>query len=929
MSSPGNRPDKEPTGVANRNPAWHSLTATEVARQLRTDPERGLDQPEAEARLKVHGPNALRHRHGRSAWLIFLVQFHSLMVGLLVVAALLAFVTGENLEGAAILVVIVLNALFGFLTEWKAESALAALHKQIVPVAHVVRSGEERQIEAEGLVPGDIVILAAGSRVPADGRILEAARLQTDEATLTGESTAASKQIEPVDDADAMPADRTCMAFLGTTATEGRGRMIVTATGSATQMGHIGALIEEGQSDETPLERKLTQLGHTLIWIVLTLCGVIVLCGWLRGNPFWQMLEVGISLAIAAVPEGLPAVATMTLAIGMQRMARRNALVRRLPAVETLGSTTVICSDKTGTLTRNEMTVSAYHLGDRLIEVTGSGYTATGAFLEGRRHLDAGADSVLTTALRIGALCGDATLDEVDGETVVLGDPTEGALIVAAAKAGLSHEQLEHLYPRLGEVPFTSETKRMTTIHRTPERKCLAYIKGAPSVLLDSSRHQLTPEGVFPLIPENRQKLQAANEELAGRALRVLALAYKEVGAEWRDEHLEGDLVFVGLVGMIDPLREEAKAAIATCKQAGIRTIMITGDQLATAREIARQLGLDRDPEGHLTRAVHGKELKHLDADGWRRLAGEASVFARVSPEHKLRIVEALQEQGEIVAMTGDGVNDAPALQKADIGVAMGIKGTEVAKEASDMIILDDNFASIVAAVDQGRIIYSNILRFIHFLFSCNLAEILVVFLALLLGWPLPLAALQILWLNMITDVFPALALAVEPSSPDTMRRPPRNPREPLVSLPFLGLIAWQGAILAGMTLIAFRLAMAWHGTEGAGLDRAVTVAFMTMALAQVFHAFNARSRVRSAFDRQFFSNGWLWTAVVVCLFLQLAAVQLPFLRMVLRTAPLGPGDWALVFGCSLAPVLLVELTKLARPIGSFAHQPGRPSGNA
>ncbi len=893
--------------------AWHTLTVGEVAISLQADVVRGLTDAEAVRRRKQYGPNALAEVKGRPVLSILLDQFKSVIVALLVAATVVAFAMGENPEGFAVLVVIVLNAAVGFLTEWKAEQALTALQQQAVPTAHVLRAGQERQIPAAELVPGDVVLVDAGSRVPADGRVIEGVRLQVEEAALTGESHAVTKTVEPVPDENAALGDRRNMLYLGTAVTDGRGRFLVTGTGAHTEVGRIGTLIEEAGTQSTPLERKLAQLGHALIGLVLVLCAVIVLAGWLRGNDFLHMLEVGISLAIAAVPEGLPAVSTMTLAIGMQRMARMNALIRRLPAVETLGSTTVICTDKTGTLTRNEMTVWAVLLGERRIEVTGTGYAMTGEFREGGRGVDAGADAHLALALRIGALCNDATLGLTGGGVSVLGDPTEGALLVAAAKAGMSESQLEREYPRKGEVPFSSEAKRMTTVHRTPGGRTVAFVKGAPAVVAEASVSLFTPDGVRPMTAEDRQRALAGNEELAGRALRVLGLAYKDLPETYREEDLAGGLVFVGLVGMIDPLREEAKVAIATCRQAGIRTIMITGDQEATAAEIGRQLGLDTDPKGRPMRTAHGRELAGLGPAGWQRIAAEASVFARVSPEHKLRIVEALQVRGEVVAMTGDGVNDAPALKKADIGVAMGIKGTEVAKEAAAMVITDDNFTTIVGAVEQGRIIYSNILRFVHYLFSCNLAEILVVFAALMVGWPLPLFALQILWLNMITDVFPAMALALEPSSPDAMRRPPRDPREPLVTPRFVWLIGWQGLLLSAVTLLAFFLGMRWYGTEGTGLRHATTLSFMTLALAQVFHAFNARSPVRSAFTARLFTNGWLWSAVAVCVLLQLAAVYGPFLHTVLYTTWLTAADWGVILGCSLAPVGVVELVKLAR----------------
>lgn len=913
MRNNGEQPDRNAAKeVVEPQPAWHTQPVDNVATDLLTNPQRGLNASEAAARLQRYGANALPASHGRSPLLILAEQFKSLVVVLLLAATVVAFALSENIEALAILVVIVLNAGIGFATEWKAEQALTALRKQSVRKAHVIRDGEEIEIPAGDLVPGDVAVLSAGARVPADGRVIEAVQLQIDEASLTGESRGVTKTSKPINDHDAPLGDRLSMAYMATTVTNGRGIMIVTATGVRTEVGKIGQLLDEAAARDTPLEQKLDQLGRMLVVIVLGLCAVIVTAGWLRGNSLLYMLEVGISLAIAAVPEGLPAVATMTLALGMQRMARLRALVRRLPAVETLGSTTVICSDKTGTLTRNEMTVQAFQLGDRLIEVTGTGYALDGEFKSDGRSIEPLADTHLALALRIGALCNDASLDQDNRIAKVIGDPTEGALLVAAEKAGLALDALEGAHPRVAELPFSSEKKRMATVHRSPDGKIIAFVKGAPAVILEASTRRRTASSVEPLSHQDRERYAALNEQMAHRALRVLALAYREIPENYAESQLTCELVFVAMVGMIDPLRDGAKDAIATCREAGIRVIMMTGDQQGTASEIGRQLGLDHDITGRALRTVHGRELAGLDEAGWRKVAAEAAVFARVSPEHKLRIVEGLQGDGEVVAMTGDGVNDAPALKKADIGIAMGIKGTEVAKEAADMVITDDNFATIVVAVEQGRIIYANIVRFIHYLFSCNFSEILTVFLAIIFGWPLPLAPIQVLWLNMITDVFPALALALEPSSPDAMKRPPRNPEEPVMALAFVGLIAWQGLLLAAVTLLAFFVGMQWYGTaERDPLRHAVTLAFMTLALAQVFHTFSARSQRRSIFGRRLFTNAWLWSAIFACVALQLATVCLPFLQRILHTVPLSVADWGVVVACSLTPVAFVEITKV------------------
>ena len=894
--------------------AWHARSVDETTRALQLNVATGLSAADAAARLARDGPNALPEAAQRSALLMVLHQFKSLIVVLLLVAGGVALVMGDVIEAVAILVVIALNAAIGFVTEWKAASAIDGLRRRLVAVAHVRRDGLEHEVPAATLAIGDVVLLAAGVRVPADGRVVEAVRLQVDESALTGESLPVAKSTEAVASEATALGDRRSMVHTGTGVTDGRGVFVVTATGPRTELGQIGALIDDMGAKGTPLEAKLRQLSRALLVVVLVLCVVIILMGWIRGHALLFMVEVGVSLAIAAVPEGLLAVTTMTLAIGMQRMARMHALVRRLPAVESLGSTTVICTDKTGTLTRNEMTVRILVVAGRRLAVTGAGYGIAGRLEEGGAPLDvasgAAHDEPVRLALRIGALCNDASINRAGAEPVVVGDPTEAALIVAAAKAGMEHAALEGAYPRLREIPFDSRNKRMVTVHRAPDGRTFAYAKGAPSALLDASGRVLDATGVVPMTPARRAQVVATNDALAGEALRVLALAYRELPEPFSDDDLTRDLTFVGVVGMMDPLRDEARATIALCRTAGIRAIMITGDQQVTASEIARQLGLDTDGAGHALRTLHERDLTGLDADGWKAAVTGTAVFARVSPQHKLQIVEALQQQGEVVAMTGDGVNDAPALRKADIGIAMGIRGTEVAKESSDMIITDDNFATIVGAVEQGRVIVENILRFIHYLFSCNFAEILTVFVAIMIGWPLPIGVLQILWLNLVTDIFPAMALALEPSAQDVMRRPPRDPSAPLMTPRFGWLIVWQGGVLATCTLAAFGFALRAYGVEGDGLRHAVTIAFMALALAQVAHVFNARSTTRSMFSTGGAANRWLWGATLLCLGLQLSAVAVPLLRRVLRTTPLTLSDWGVVLAAALTPVVVVELVK-------------------
>jgi Ca2+-transporting ATPase len=864
--------------------------------------------------LSTYGKNEVIEHKRRSLFSIVVAQFGNLIVFLLLAAAGVAFALGDLPEAIAIVVVVALNAVVGFLMEWRADVALTALRRQAAATARVIRDGTEHQMPASDIVPGDLLVLNAGDRAPADGRLTESKELHVDEASLTGESSTVHKMSHEIVAQDSALGDRTNMVYMGTVITEGRGRCLVTATGSYTEMGKIGAMLGEVVEQRTPLERELHQLGNRLVIVVLLLCAIIVGAGLLRGNEIVAMVEVGISLAIAAVPEGLPAVATMTLALGMQRMARMNALLRRLPAVETLGATTVICSDKTGTLTKNEMTVSVFQLDERQVDVSGVGYQPDGRFSCEGGSLVPRADAHLMKALRIGALCCDARLEERGEETTVLGDPTEGALLVAARKAEIERASLDSEYPRVGEVPFTSETKRMATVHRAPDSGGFIAVKGALSSLLPGSTLQMTSNGIKPMSHEARERVMTHNQRLAAQGLRVLAVAFKEMASWDSPVSLDEGLTFVGLVGMRDPLREEATLAVQRCREAGIRVIMITGDHLATAQAISSQLGLGTDLTGKTLRMLHGRDLSGVGESDWRQLVTEVGVFARVSPEHKMRIVKGLQTNGDVVAMTGDGINDAPALKQADIGIAMGIKGTEVTKEAADMVITDDNFATIVSAVEQGRIIYGNIVRFVRYLFSCNLSEILIVFVALMVGWPLPLNAIQILWLNMITDVFPALALVFEPSSPDMMKIPPRSPQEPILSRRLMGVIGGEALLICCATLGAFWIGLTRERASSyEGSTYASSVAFMTLAWAQILHAYTSRSQTRSAFHA-FLSNRWLAVAAGFSLLLQSLAFYVPFLERTLHTVPLDWTGWLTVAICGVFPLAIMEVVKALRP---------------
>lgn len=872
---------------------WHALDVIAVVTKLGVDPARGLATAEVSRRRLRYGRNALQEIRPRPTWRILIDQFASIVIALLAVAAAVAWVTGDVLEALAILVVLFINALIGFATEWQASRALDALRRQTRTVTRVRRDGLETTVDAEDLVPGDIIILNAGDRIPADARLLEASRLQTEESALTGESTTVDKAVAPVP-VDAALAERRSMLYLGTAIAAGRAVALVVETGTQTELGLVGRLVATSVKEQSPLEIHLARLGHRLVYVVLAVAFIVMVTGWLRGDGLWMMVEVGISLAVAAVPEGLPAVTTLILALGVLRMARQRAIMRRLTAVETLGSTTVICADKTGTLTENRMTVREYYLSDgRTIEVEGSECTTAG-------------DPLLERALRIGVLCNEAVF-RAGGkeETVTIGDPTETALLVVADALVLDVSRERAMHPKLAEQPFHASTKRMTTLHRRIDGQHFAALKGAPAVVLEAcSTYASGADSLRPLDAEARARFTLANEQMADRALRVLALAVKHFDSEVDSlsvEKLESGYTFLGLVGMIDPPRPGVAEAIQRARIAGIRTVMLTGDQLNTGRAIARELGLGAD-EPH---ALHARDLIGADQSHLAKLARTTDVFARVSPEDKLRIVEALQQAGEVVAVTGDGVNDAPALKRANIGIAMGQRGTEVAKEAADVVLADDNFATILRAVEGGRTIYANITKFVHMMFSHNLGEVLMIFTAIAAGWALPLLPLQILWMNLVTDVFPALALAVEPASPDIMKQRPRDPQRSLLSTKLLILIAWQAAMIAALALAAYMWALQIYG-PGA---HSRTVALLAIIGAQLGHMFNCRSRTRSAFDG-LFRNPFIWIAAVIVISLQLFAIYIPLLARILGMVRPTEIDWLVVLLCSVAPILIVETTK-------------------
>ncbi len=893
---------------SSSSPPWHALPADEVLARLDSGAG-GLTPAEADRRLARYGPNSLSVRPPVPAWTILVAQFRSLIVLLLVVAAALAFAVGDHLEALAIWAVLALNVAIGFAVELRARRAMDALGRLQVQGAVALRGGEEVSLDARSLVPGDIVLLEAGAAIPADARLLAATELTVVEAPLTGESVPVHKGVDPGPE-DAPVAERAGMVFKGTVAAAGSGRAVVVATGGGTEIGRISELVQHTRDDATPLEERLDVLGRRLIGITLVVAAAVATLGWVRGEDVWLMAKTGIALAIAAIPEGLPVVATVTLALGMRRMAQRHALVRRLPAVETLGSATVICADKTGTLTAARMTVTHIELAGGAVEVTAdTGAPIPEGFLRDGTPVEPGTTPGLAEAIRIGVLVNRARLRAGDPPTVE-GDPTEGALLLLGRRAGMTREALLDRYPEVAEIPFSSERMWMATFHREADGRVVVLVKGAPQRVVEASSHCMEDSGLRLLDAAGRQALLERNAELGGRGLRVLALARRELPPEEvPGEDAFRNLTFVGYVGMIDPPAPGVEATIGRLRAAGIRTVMITGDQAVTARAVALELGVlaDDGPGGTL----EGRRLSELPDD---RLAGAVegvSVFSRVSPRDKLRIVQALQDRGEVVGMLGDGVNDAPALKRADIGVAMGGRGTDVAKETADVVLQDDRFESVGAAVEEGRIIFDNIRKYIFFLFSCNLSEVLVVLAAGVAGLPLPLLPLQILWLNLVTDVFPALALAVEPAEPDVMRRPPRDPDEAILSRGFLAATGGYALLMTGVTLGAFTWALQAGDPDP---RHAVTVAFMTLALAQLLHVFNARGADPVLLGKRLFENGWVWGAVALTVGLQLLAVYLPGLSDILGTRPLDGRDWAVVAGASVLPLLVGQGLKAWRP---------------
>lgn len=883
-------------------PRWHARSQGEIERELAVDPAAGLSEEEAARRLSAHGRNELPEAPPLSPWHILVAQFTSLIVWVLIGAALVSGLLEEWIDAGAILAIVVLNGLLGFLQEYRAEQSLAALRTLAVTYARVLRGGTRLNLSSTELVPGDIIDVEAGDHVPADARLLQAVSFHTQEAALTGESTPVEKLNTALPDHDLPPADQRNMLFMGTTVTGGKGRAVVVATGSATELGRIATLMTAVPVEPTPLQRRLEQFGHVLLALSLGIVLVVFGLGVWRGEPLFDMFLTAVSLAVAAIPEGLPAIVTTTLALGVMRMVNRHALIRRLPAVETLGAATVICTDKTGTLTKNEMTVTHLAIEDLVVEVTGEGYAPVGTIVGGEPREGALRD-LLWTAL----LCNGASLKQSDDKWTVIGDPTEGALLVAGRKGGWVQEELERAQPLLGELPFDSDRKMMTMVRRS-EGRAVAYVKGAPDVLLGCCDEYMTKTGERrPLTESVRHSMLSVNQQFAQQALRVVALAYRVLDPEpasFEPELVERRLSFLGLAAMKDPLRPEAKAAVDLCRSAGIATVMITGDHKETALAIAREAGFASGP----TQALSGLELNRLsDADLASRVR-DVSVYARVSAEHKLRIVKAWRAQGAVVAMTGDGVNDAPAVREADIGIAMGVTGTDVTKDASDMVVTDDNFASIAAAVEEGRSIYANIRKSVHYLLSCNLSEVLVMLGSTVLGWPLPLLPIHILWINLVTDGFPALALAVDPKDPDVMKRPPRDPQAPLLDRGRFLTVCVQGLVMAASTLAVFGIALSIVKDE---VPFARTMTFTTLVLVQFLHAFTCRHDRYSLFQVGVASNRMLVGAVLVSALLQGAILLSSWGQEIFKVVPLRADEWAVIVGFGLLPFLVMELWKV------------------
>ncbi|MFI2857609.1 calcium-translocating P-type ATPase, SERCA-type [Paenibacillus sp. JSM ZJ436] len=904
---------------------WHQMDTSELQQMMQVHPQQGLTEEEVEQRRKESGFNELSEGVKISPFTLFLNQFKDFMVLVLLGATLVSGMLGEYLDAVTIVAIIMINAVLGFVQEFRAERSLRALKQLSAPGAKVIRDGKVVHIAAKLLVPGDMILVESGDRIPADVRWLESSSCSVEESALTGESLPVNKHAEPIEGEDVPLGDRKNTGYMGTMVTRGTAKGIVICTGMNTEMGKIADLIQSTESQATPLQHRLEQLGKILIGVSLALTVMVVVAGILHGQPAAGMFLAGVSLAVAAIPEGLPAIVTIALALGVQRMIKRKAIVRKLPSVETLGCASVICSDKTGTLTQNKMTVTRVWTGGGMMEVTGQGYEPQGQILKAAKPVELSKEPALRRLLQISVLCNNAEIQEVkpedsrgkkkaakdaggsgaksDSTWELKGDPTEGALLALASKMGMSSSTLSGLYQREREFPFDSERKLMSVLVSHQGGR-LIYTKGAPDVLLDACAYILWDGNVVPLTGTLKQKVLAANEGMAGDALRVLGLAYRDLRSYDKpdtEKEAECQLVFAGLTGMIDPPRREVRDAIAVCRRAGIKTVMITGDHRTTAEAIAAQLGII--PRGGLS--MTGQELSRMDDQELDAKVDHIYVYARVSPEHKLRIVKSLQRKGHVVAMTGDGVNDAPAIKAADIGISMGITGTDVTKEASALVLSDDNFSTIVAAIEEGRSIYENIRKFIRYLLASNVGEILTMFFAMMMGLPLPLVPIQILWVNLVTDGLPAMALGVDQPEKDLMEHKPRGAKENIFARRLGWKIISRGILIGLCTLGAFWLTLS-HAPDSPGqLAKAQSVAFATLVMAQLIHVFDCRSS-RSIFHRNPLQNKYLVLAVLSSVLLLLGVMYIEMLQPIFKTVPLGLREWAVTLVAAGIPTFLM-----------------------
>jgi Ca2+-transporting ATPase len=881
---------------------WWRTEIPQIVSELSTDLEKGLSNEQVEHKRQQFGLNQLTEQKGPSALEIFIDQFKDFIIWVLVGAAIVSGLLKEWVDAIAIIAIVILNSILGFIQEYRAEKSLAALKKLSSPTSKTIRGGKHQNIPSAELVPGDIIELEAGDNVPADCRIAwVTSNFSIAEASLTGESSPVQKTSTSLPEEEIPLAERANMAYAGTSVVSGRAKAVVVLTGMTTELGKIAGMIQDIEKETTPLQKKLEEFGKWIVYLCFILVAVVFLLEWLRsGKLTLEIFLTAVSLAVAAIPEGLPAVVTIALAMGVQRMVARHAIIRKLPAVEALGCATVICSDKTGTLTKNEMTVQAIYADDKIFKVTGIGYAPQGDFLIDDKKIKPADFPGLLNVLNIGVLCNGAKLINDNGTYKIFGDPTEGSLLTAAAKAGIDRAAAEKDFEFVDEIPFDSNRKKMSVIRKTAE-KMIAYVKGAPDVILNDC---------VGLTQDDKAKILKANDDLTDLAMRVLAVAYKNINnidkSQFSADTIEKDLTFAGLIAMIDPPRIEAKQAVAECHSAGIKTVMITGDHKNTAVAIAKELKMF----GPDSMALTGDELDKLTDEQLHEQIERIPVYARVAPEHKLRIVRAWRSRNEIAVMTGDGVNDAPAVKEADIGVAMGITGTDVTKEVSDMIVTDDNFASIVNAVEEGRGIYDNIRKFIHYLLSCNAGEILVMFTASLVGMPVPLLPIHILWVNLVTDGLPALALGIDPIDKNIMTRPPRPANESVITKPLAFTMLMQGAFIAACSLLAFSFI---YYVEKEGIESARSAAFIVLACSQLFHSFNCRNMKVSLFKIGIFTNKSLIGATLLSFALQMMVIYTPFFQKVFKTVPLGLFDWVLVVVISSFPLWAMEIVKLLR----------------